>query len=278
MIDAQSHPFVNVNLGKGLSLILQSPEAGELHYPTDRLQKGWLLRYGDDILAEEGTGFGLPLIRCGYRTVFPSRAEVVEEGEALVVDYVLNLLERVGPKGRKSITNEFFGWARESFCALHRRLPPLRKSLASLFDGARSLLNLETRFEQIKPVGTIRVTTEIQPSRLVITADLGRLERRGCSGVILGNEQGATYFDCYRDSSGVVLSGDSIGTWQKVDAAEASFIDSRHQLRFTLGRRGDAKLFRGRELKPGKLAWAGLNYVLPPRTKQFRYEIRLQRL
>ena len=78
------------------------------------------------------------------------------------------------------------------------------------------------------------------------------------------NEQGAHFFDRYTDSSGCVRQGVSIETWREVTAGDASFLDPFHGVFFSMRSAPGARLFRGRELVEGRLAWAGLAYVLPP--------------
>ena len=55
-------------------------------YPTARLQKGMLLLDAGESLAEEGVGFGVPVLKRGARTVFPGRRELT--------------CRRDGPRGR----------------------------------------------------------------------------------------------------------------------------------------------------------------------------------
>ena len=82
--------------------------------------------------------------------------------------------------------------------------------------------------------------------------------------VIVMNEQGAHFFDQYRDSSGARLSGKEIGCWDEVTAEEASFASSTHRVAFNLPQVPGARLFRGRELIGSRLAWAGFGYSFPP--------------
>jgi hypothetical protein len=92
------------------------------------------------------------------------------------------------------------------------------------------------------------------------------------------NEQGARYFLRYRDSSGVVLTGNKINGWDEVTADKASFVCDRHQIAFTLRQVPGARLFRGRELVGTRLAWAGFGYLLPPATGKFGFDIRIEKV
>ncbi|MCH8745852.1 MAG: hypothetical protein IIB31_09440, partial [Chloroflexi bacterium] len=95
------------------------------------------------------------------------------------------------------------------------------------------------------------------------------------TGVIVVNEQGAC-FDHYQDSSGTALSGEAIGSWDEVQASQASLSDVRHHIAFGVEGVAEARLFRGREQKANRLAWGGLNYVMAPSVQRFAYEIRLE--
>ena len=91
------------------------------------------------------------------------------------------------------------------------------------------------------------------------------------------NELGANHFDRYRDSNGLFLKGNAIGTWDEIFADEASFIDSCDNIAFTLKQVKGARMFRGRELVEGRLAWSGLAYRLPRDIINFAYDIRIGR-
>jgi hypothetical protein len=83
------------------------------------------------------------------------------------------------------------------------------------------------------------------------------------------NEQGARYFDEFRDSDGTVQSGNKIGCWDQVHASEANFISREQRISFSLPQVVGAKLFRGRELLGTRLAWSGFGYSFSPHTGGF---------
>lgn len=103
------------------------------------------------------------------------------------------------------------------------------------------------------------------------------MKKEGCTEVNIMNEQGANHFDRYCDSNGLFLKGNAIGTWDEIFADEASFIDSGDNIVFTLKQVKGARMFRGRELVEGRLAWSGLAYGLPQDINNFAYEIRIGR-
>lgn len=266
-----------------LLLLFTSPREDAAEYPTDRLQKGWLISCAGKILVEEGIGFALPMVRYGHRTVFPASARLAvgksDIGIAAEVTYELALEERLAIGKGKSINNQAFYRAREYLSAIHRKMPPLRKGLTVLFDGARALFHLRTRFEPGQSVGIIKVTTIVRPGEGKIAVNIDcDLEKRGCTEIIIANEQGASYFNLYRDSANANLEKAAIGSWGEVTADNASLIDRSNGVLFALSRVTGARLFRGWEMTSGRLAWAGLNYVLPPGMPHFEYEIRIGEL
>jgi len=101
------------------------------------------------------------------------------------------------------------------------------------------------------------------------------MQREKCTEMIIMNEQGASRFDCYRDSNGMLLSGESIGAWEETFADEASLIDRRDGIAFMLQKEKGSRMSRGRELIVGRLSWAGIAYVLPPYTFDFDYRIKV---
>ena len=124
---------------------------------------------------------------------------------------------------------------------------------------------------------TVAVTYSIckEGSKVRISVDLSELPRNDRMEVIIANEQGARYFDAYRDSFGDSRNGKAIGTWNEVFADEASFMDRDSGIAFSLQRLPNVRLFRGRELVEGNLAWSGLNYVLSPHSPNFIYDIQI---
>ncbi len=76
---------------------------------------------------------------------------------------------------------------------------------------------------------------------------------------------------------GCVLKGNEIGSWDEIHADEATFQDPADGLSFTLKKVDGARMFRGRELVPGRLAWSGLAYVLPPQRDELAYSITIGR-
>jgi hypothetical protein len=243
------------------------------NYASCRIQKGLLLSFGDTDLEEEGIGFGVPVLMAGREAIFPGSARIKEQDKTFTVDYELNLAERMAVKRRK-INSRTFYRLKEHLSALHREFPSLRKIITHAFGTAGRAVGIVTIFEEVPSLGVVRVLYTISSENIHISVDTSRVKRYNCT-IMLMNEQGANYFDKYSDSSGLSLKGNAIGTWDETFADWASFVDTSHKLEFTLKKVAGARVFRGRELVPGRLAWAGLAYLLPPGTANFSYNIRI---
>ncbi|MBI4295771.1 MAG: hypothetical protein HY667_01495 [Chloroflexi bacterium] len=271
-----------IKIDRHLNLLFLSGQCQTFDYPNNRIQKGLLLVRDEDNLTEEGTGFGLPILKLGHETVFPgsARSDLKEENgiPTLRVTYDLNLVPRMTLRKRQTIRSEAFYRTKEWFSWLHRRHPSWRKTFAWGSMAIRAMAGLETRLENTASLGSASVRYSVPPGEgtILIEADFSELKLDGCTEIILANEQGANHFDHYQDSSGISLAGKAIGTWNETAADRAWFIAHDHGVRFTLVRVEGARMFRGRELLEGRLAWAGLNYVLPPDTVNFAYRIRLE--
>jgi hypothetical protein len=285
MASAPAPVRIRIDAGEGLSLIFRESGGGPRDYPSCRIQKGLVLCCGDRELVEEGTGFGVPVLRFGHETVFPGEVRAAVEsrtnGDSTVirVDYELNLVERM-VAGGEIISGKMFYAAKEYLAGLHRRYPPLRGIGTWASNGLRTACHLDTRFETAASRGVVRVLYAIQGmgggdgTVVHMVADLTGIQREGCTGIIIANEQGANYFDRYRDSK-QALVGRAIGTWDETRAGLASFIDSRDNIAFVLRRIEAARMFRGRERVENRLAWAGLSYVIPVNTTSFAYDIQI---
>ncbi len=269
-----------IEMGRGVSLLFRDPGSGPGDYPICRIQRGLVLAFRNRELVEEGTGFGVPLLRLRHETIFPGRARVTaeEDGDASIVevDYEMCLVERMAAKSGRSINSQAFYRIKEYLSWLHRKCPPLRGVLTQAASSLRRTCGIETRFENIATAGVASVvyTIRAKEGKVHVGVNLSALNKE-CTEVIITNEQGANHFDRYCDSSGVNLTGNAIGTWDETCADEASLIDSGHDIAFTLQKVKGARLFRGRELVAGRLAWSGLNYVIPRFTVNFAYAIRI---
>jgi hypothetical protein len=255
---------------------LKTLDTGTGCFPTSRIQKGLVLELRNRDLSEEGVGFGLPVLKLGLQPVFPGswRMSVTEgNGRCLIkADFEMNLKAVMAWRG-KIINNCLFYLARETFSKIHREHPLLRKWISISSRILKTKLDLKEAFSEVPNIGFVRASYLIRDSRIDVELRFPRIG--GCTELIVLNEQGANWFNTYKDSNGLVLKGEKIGSWNKIEANYASFVDPVDGLVFTLKRVEGARMFRGRELATDSLAWSGLAYVLPSWTEKFAYSIEL---
>ena len=274
---------LNVPLFDGLSLKIAEQSGDADGYPTRRLQKGLLLFDGPHELAEEGVGFGVPILKRGVETVFPGDMELAwrRTGPAweVTAGFAMDLVERLAKPGGASLRSGVLYAAKDSLAALHRRAPPLRGPLTAASTALRRLFGWVTTYEQAEVCARLTVTYTVngEQGRIGVTVDLTGLPA-DITEVVVMNELGGHHFNRYADAGGSDLRGDEIGTWDAVTAARARFVSAAHKVAFSLGQVRGAKLSRGRELVGARLAWSGFGYSLPPTPRAFTYEVRIERL
>jgi hypothetical protein len=248
-------------------------------YPSSRIAKGLVLAWEDEDLSAEGVGFGLPVFKFEKETVFPGscRWRVRREREIAVVEagYELNLTGRL-MKGGKRIDRQIVYRVREYLSSVHRKHPKLRRRFMSASEALRRRFLLEDIFEEIPSAGLVELIYRVEGCSIHVGLQAQKSE--GCPAVVFMNEQGASYFDAYRDSDGLCLEGSAIGSWDEIRAQEASFLNRKHRIAFTLGKTGGTRMFRGREWTARRLNWAGIACLLPPGTERFEYSIQLSRI
>lgn len=253
-------------------------------YPTERLQKGLVLLDGGRDLSEEGVGIGVPVLKRGLQAIFPGSMTLAARAEEhtwrVTATYRMDLVERLADDQGGSVRSRSVYALRDALAAAHRRVPALRSPLTALSNAARRRLRWVTTFVKVPPVATIPVDYRVAEGGSVVTveADLRGLTADAVTEIALMTELGAGAFDRYEDAAGSSLRGAAIGTWDSVSAATASFVDSRRGLAFTLAQAPAARLMRGREAVPGRLAWAGFGYVLRPGRPTFTYDVQISRL
>jgi hypothetical protein len=255
---------------------LTTVDAGTGSFPNSLIQRGLVLEHGDRDLSEEGVGFGLPVIKLGLQAVFPGSWRLSakwDNGLCLIkADFEMNLIARMARKG-KIINNSLFCLALENFSKIHREFPKIRTCMSISSRILKKKLDLREVFSQEHTLGFARASYLISDSSIDVEIGFPRID--GCTELIVLNEQGANWFNTYRDSNGLILRGERIGSWDQVEANYASFVDPADGMMFTLKRVEGAKMFRGRELVAGSLAWSGLAYILPQWTEKFSYSIEL---
>lgn len=272
---------IQIPVTNDLSLTLGDNTDNRTPYPTARLARGLMLRHRDLDLAEEAVGFGLPVLMRGLEAVFPGHVQLqLRHGSPnweLAAEYTVNLVERLVRPGKEILQASWVYAAKNYLSALRARLPPARGALMNVSSGLRWLLGWKTTFEPADFSAQIEMTYlfDERTGVLSIEADLRRLQPDGITEVMVMNEQGAHYFQEYRDSSGHQFTGKNIGCWDEVTAPEASFASPAQRVAFTAHQVQGARLFRGRELVGSRLAWAGFAYAFPPSGKRLRYDLRI---
>jgi hypothetical protein len=269
-----------VELGRGRSLLFREFTFQSRDYPTYLIQKGGVLVFRNNELAEEGLGFGVPLLKDAHEVVFPGCAQisVSKDGKKSIVEanYSMNLVQSMVIAGKR-IDSPVFYKIKESFSPMYRKCAPLRQIGTWASSRLRLARVIGNRFENIASRGTVGAIYVIRDyeDTVQVSMDLSRLNSKKTTEIIIANEQGADYFDHYSDSDGTNLMRKAIGIWNEVFADEASFVDSRNGIEFKLRKMKGAKMFRGWELVARRLAWSGLNYLLPQDTVTFTYDIRI---
>lgn len=274
---------LSIPLSEGLSLkvVAQSGDAG--NYPTRRLQKGLLLLDGRQELAEEGVGFGVPILKRGVQTIFPGEMELAWRRTGPVWEvtgvFAMDLVERLAKPGGASLKSGALYAAKDSLAALHRRIPPLRGPLTAASITLRRMFGWATTFEEAEVCARLKVayTIDGEEGKISVAVDMTGLPE-DVTEVVVMNEQGARHFDRYTDADGIDLRADEIGTWDDVSAAKANFVSTAHKVAFSLAQVEGAKLSRGRELIGSRLAWSGFGYSLPATPGAFTYDVRIERM
>lgn len=259
---------------------LKTVQAGTGSFPASRIQKGLVLGLGNRDLSEEGVGFGVPVFKIGSQPVFPGswRTTITEHNGLCLIkaDFEMNLWAGMALKGEMT-SNSLIYIVRDIFSKLHREHHQLRNLISISSGSLKKRLGLKDVFTLIPNLGLVSVSYLICDSGIHVKFKFPAVD--GCTEKIILNEQGANWFDTYKDSDGLILKGEKIGSWDEIKAKEASFIDTSDGMMFSLKRVEGAKasMFRGRELLAGCLAWSGIAYVLPPGTEEFSYCIELGR-
>ena len=224
----------------------------------------------------------MPAAKFAHRVFFPGEARLNEQREdshhcTWVVDYELNLEERVTLKSGKSIQNDAFYRLKERFASLHKAAPISRDLLEYGNQALRFTWGLSTTFETTLSAGSVRVayTFDRRQNVLHIRADTSRLNKTGCTEVIFLNELDGSLFDRYSDANGDLV-GKEIGTWEETDADYVTVSDSRHNIGLAFRSVSQSTMYRGREVAHGRLSWTGVAYVIPPRCVEFEYEITIR--
>jgi hypothetical protein len=246
---------------------------------TGALQKGLVLLLDGRELIEEGVGFGVPVVKYEDKTFFSSSAEVSVQpsdiGFAITKVYSLDTVSLKKFGKTAYISDVIYSPVRKNFHSLYSKY----KKLSPLFNKAmelRDLAKIKTEFKAVKPRGTVTVTYNCQPMAINIRADFSNITLSKCCEVLVLNEQGASVFQKYVDSSGINLICRKIGAWESVTATQASLQNLSGKISFSLQNHRGAALFRGWEYTKKRFSWTGLSYSMKPTRCCFGYTVELR--
>ncbi len=268
---------------QGLSLQITSNGNGDTSYPTAAIRKGLVLFYAGQDLSEEAVGFGVPILKRGRQAIFPGEVILYPHAgypvRRISASYKLNLEEKISHNHAGAINNRFLYSSKNMLAGMIRKWPITRGVLTRTSASLREKFSLNTIYE---PNGlyinlSLTYTLDAASGKILVELLGGELIPEYISDVIVMNELGAHYFDQYKDADGNSLLGKQIGCWDEVSALEAEFISRDQQISFSLPQVKGVKLYRGRELIEGRLAWAGFGYSLPPTFYKFSYTITIKR-
>ena len=237
-------------------------------------------------LTEEGVGLGVPVVRSGSRCRYPGSVRVRACGpHAYRYTYHLDLTDRVGLFGGR-VFGTPLDRAREWFSGLHRRRPKMRRPLDNLGELTRRVLGATSWFGRAPFPVVVDVIYRVHPDGrgldIEVEAHADALSRS--SEVTLMNESGGNTFTQYRDRSGV-FQDDAIGSWREVEGDWAAMGDAWTGAWFAVSREPvpvvdprvvgprPARMYAGREVADGRLAWAGIALVLPTGARTTAYRV-----
>ncbi len=242
------------------------------------LHKGLVLVYRGREIVGEGAGFGVPVIKYSDKTFFSGTAEVSispapSEGVQVVTkSFALDTISKKRYRDGSYIDDRLYHAIHGAFTRLYIHNKPLRPLFEKMME-LRGAMGIHTEFVRTVPRGVVKVVYELHPDEIRVHVDLSSIERENCEEIVLLNEQGSPFFTRYDDSTGLQLAGRDIGPWDEVKGGHASLSDGDRGLAYSLRRMSGASLYRGWEMVEGRLAWAGLNYVVNPGPSSFSYAI-----
>jgi hypothetical protein len=253
------------------------PDCRPVCLETAPLQKGLALFLNGKELIEEGMGFGVPIAKYKDKTYFSGSAKTRmltnNNNCTLVKSFVLNTISRKRIGEGSYINDKLYHFLHRAFELGYLNFQGLTKASNRVME-LRKTLKVYTDFIRVKPRGTAVFKYSIRPNEIQVTANFSLLELDQCKEIIVLNEQGASFFRKYTDSSGTILLDRKIGAWARIEADEASFSDLTQELTFTLRNESSASFIRGWEKTRGRFSWAGLAYSLSPKTSTFCYSLR----
>ncbi len=278
---------IEVPLRDGIGLKISSARSLSNGYATAQIQKGWLLSCDGQDLSEEAVGFGVPVLKRGLQTIFPGEVSLSadDSNQPLRIHavYKLCLEEKLSTAGSQpgdmAINNRFMYATKNILAGMIRGMPGLRRTLTNTSSLLRAKFGWQTIYAASDFSTEIMLTYSVLPDENKLQVELTPpyTSTNHISEIVIMNEQGAHYFDEYRDDARQVR-GSQIGCWDEVSGNYGMFISQSHRVAFSLPRIEGTRLFHGRELVGNRLAWSGFGYSFSPSRPGFSYQITLHRL
>jgi hypothetical protein len=235
-------------------------------------------------LCGEGLGFGTPILQYRRDFYFPGSATVkYEENNGKkhwTKVFTFNLIER---KQQYSLTRiSAFSWI----------LPRLHNWIYKKKTG-RQLLKLITLlprhpyqrsnmdfapqlFIPVQSRGESACQFLVTDNNRVLDVELGfdTINRKNLQNIYIANELGGYQFTQYFEDLGLVLVGNQIEPWAKIEGRWGAFFAPRFDFGFRVEIPQGITAFRGREVFEGKdIFWSGILLQLPKSTTMFRYRV-----
>lgn len=245
------------------------------NWKTADLQKGLIFIYAGTETVGEGTGFGVPIVKCTDETYFSgsSHVNVCEQTDATVICKAFTMNKVARDKFRnitlenqkaRNLLDRSAGFTQEHE---HWRFLALKRLLMGL--------GVKTSFVDTDSIGEIFVTYIIKKGFVLVKADLMNIKREKLKKVFMLNEQGSRFFRMYEDSDATGLVDEKIGAWDQVSAQWAEVTNLGAKAGFRLFNVNNSILRRGREFLKDCVDWVGLDYEIDPRNDSFEYEIQI---
>lgn len=271
-----------VRLCVGDAEVIITDEPWPRRLRSNGLQKGAILTIGGCDVAGEGVGFGVPIALVGGRFVYSTHAEVEETKEGARKTFKIDATSTKKwasrlLSGLPGPAVLFDGWLMRNLSPLYHSRGFAQVVANGFWRFERSTGVIEHGFSSTSTRGSVSVEYTMESDAIRITVDPTGLGP-GCERLCLMNELDARFFDSYDDSGGLELHGWRVGAWSPVEAEWARFTAGDGSSFFKLERVEGARMFRGREMVPDHLSWAGLAYELKKPLHQFTYTVEIGRV
>ncbi len=232
-------------------------------------------------LAEEGLGFGLPILRYKRDFYFPGSG--LSSANGLVIDknawkrYDFNLIERGRRKQHDKVSS--FSWVGPRLFHRLYEFPILRRFITIGLEQRQRFLKreiiLKTEFLRVKSRGRACVTYSIdrRNNKITVNVDLQEIDVSGLQHIYIMNELGGTLFDTYFDADGNHLKGQDIGEWNIMSSKWGVMYSEKHDIGFKVHVPQSTLAFRGREIIGDAICWSGIALRIGPDRPNVQYDI-----